>query len=113
MSPKIIKWDCAEVETPILAWFPFAIPDPVRLKDVPFQLPFCAIATGPGALKLLSQHSGIEELVVSGIFGLAQNVAARNGTPPRSAETICHGGTCSLEGFEINTTPLDSPTLVA
>src|SRR5579871_3301823 len=53
------------------------------------------------------------DAVVVGILGSAHHDATRSGTPPSSAETICHGGTFRCDGFEISTTPLDSVAVVA
>ena len=48
-------------------------------------------------------------LGIGGAFGgAAHQVAALNETPSRTADTICHGGTCKAEGLEINCTPVES-----
>ena len=52
------------------------------------------------------------EAVVELIFGLAHHVAVLSATPPNSADTICHGGTCKADGLEISFTPVESVTFV-
>src|SRR5271155_1474409 len=86
---------------------------PSRPKVIPFHVPVVATSTAPGAVvRELSQQAGTPP-VVDGISGEAHHVAVRNGTPPRTEETICHGGTCMAEGLEINSTPLDSTPLTS
>src|SRR5579859_2657064 len=79
----------------------------------PAHVPVVAISTAPGLPSDGSQHPISVVGVVVGISGLVHQVAARNGSPPRSAETICHGGTLRWEGFEMSTTPLDNLSFVA
>src|SRR5258707_15493029 len=81
--------------------------------SLPAHVPVVAISTAPGLARDGSQHPTTVVAVFVGISGLAHQVAARSGSPPSSADTICHGGTRSLEGFEISTTPLDSVSFVA
>jgi hypothetical protein len=51
--------------------------------------------------------------VVVGISGWETQVAALSDWPPNREETNCHVGTSSLDGFEINWTPLDNVVIVA
>src|ERR1039458_10029351 len=53
------------------------------------------------------QVTGVAAVVV-GISGAVHHDATRSGSPPSSADTICQGGTFKLDGFEINSTPLDN-----
>jgi hypothetical protein len=46
------------------------------------------------------------------ILGFAQHVAVRKPTPSRVVETICHGGTCNPDGFEISSIPDDKTAVV-
>jgi len=65
-------------------------------------MPVVAISTAPGLASDGSQHPTTVVAFVVGISGLAHQVAARNGSLPSSADTICHGGTRRLEGFEMS-----------
>src|ERR1700688_2192421 len=76
-------------------------------REVPSQMPVVAISTAPALPNWASQQPTVDEAVVVGILGFAHHVATRNGTPPSCADTICHGGTCTADGFDINCTPLD------
>jgi hypothetical protein len=51
--------------------------------------------------------------VVELILGAFHQVAVLSGTPPKSDDTICHGGTLSFDGLEISCTPLESVTIIA
>ena len=51
--------------------------------------------------------------MVVGISGWDHQVAALSDCPPKSEETNCQVGTTSLDGFEINWTPLDNVVIVA
>ncbi len=76
-------------------------------------MPAVAISTAPGFLRLGSQHPIVVLAVVVGISGWDHQVAALSDCPPSSEETNCHVGTVSLDGFEINWTPLDNVVIVA
>jgi len=52
------------------------------------------------------------DAIVETICGLAHHVVVLSETPPSTADTICHGGTCSPAGFEINTMPVESVSFV-
>jgi hypothetical protein len=69
---------------------------------LPPKWPDVAISTAPGLLSDGSQHSIVVDEVVLGIGGFAHHVAALRDTPSSTEDTICHGGTCNAEGFEIN-----------
>src|SRR5579864_1696223 len=113
MSPKIAYACDPDVDTPIFAWLPSGSAMPSRPSVLPCQSPVVAISTGPGFPRDGSQHLGTgASAVVVGISGFVHHVAARSGSAPNSAETICHGGTWRFEGLEINTTPLESLSLV-
>src|SRR5271154_2449241 len=112
MSPKMEYEWVPEVDTPTFAWLPSGSAMPSSPMVLPAHVPLVAISTAPGLLSEASQHPITVLAVVVGISGLAHQVAARSETPPNNAETICHGGTCKSEGFEIKTTPLDSVSLV-
>ncbi len=71
------------------------------------------MSTAPGFLRLGSQHPIVVLAVVVGISGWDHQVAALSDCPPSSEETNCHVGTISLDGFEINWTPLDNVVIVA
>src|SRR5207253_4711243 len=81
-------------------------------NSVPFQCPLVAIATAPAFPRLLSQHPIVVDSVVEEILGDAHQVAVRRGIVPSTAEIICHGGTCSEDGLEINTTPDERTSFV-
>src|SRR5665647_2492388 len=97
-----------EVETPILAWLKSVPSPPVRPSAWLLQCPVVAISTAPGLLSDVSQQPTVEDSVVELISGSVHQVAVRREVPPRMAETICQGGTCRFDGFEISTTPLVS-----
>src|SRR5579871_1983371 len=81
---------------------------PSNPRLMPSQLPVVAISTAAGAPRDGSQQViGVAAVVVA-ILGSVHHVATRSGSPPSSADTICHGGTFKLDGFEINKTPLDN-----
>src|SRR6266850_1317273 len=80
---------------------------------VPFHLPLVAIWTPAGAASPLSQQSMLELAVVVGICGRVHHVALLRGTPPRSDDSSCQGGTCSADGFETTRTWLESSSIVA
>ena len=80
---------------------------PFSPKVLPAKCPDVAISTAPGVLSDESQQSIVVDEVVLGICGLAHHVAALKDTPPSTEDTICHGGTCNAEGFEINCTPVE------
>src|SRR4051812_32641221 len=71
------------------------------------------MATGPGTPRDGSQQSGAAAVVVGAIVGFAHQVAVRRGVPPRRADTICQGGTCSFEGLAISSTPLERTVVTA
>src|ERR1039457_574599 len=75
---------------------------------VPCHVPDVAFSTAPGVPNEASQQPGFVAVVVVGSSGVAYHVAARKGSPPSNAETICHGGTFRREGFEISMTPVDN-----
>src|SRR5262249_31578472 len=79
---------------------------------VPCHCPEIAISTGPGGPSASSQHVTAVSPSVVGILFLDHQVAVLRLAPPSTAETICHGGTCKREGFELNCTPLDRVSLV-
>src|SRR5262249_59278961 len=86
---------------------------PIRPISLPFQCPEVAISTAPGLPSEASQQSILVSCVVVQICGDAHHVPVLRETPPNSAETICHGGTCRPEDFEISFTPFDSVSVVA
>src|SRR5664279_178839 len=79
----------------------------------PIQVPEVAMSTAPGFGRDGLQQSIAVESSVLGISGWVHHVAARRGSPPNNAETICHGGTARADGLEIRTTPVDRVVLVA
>src|ERR1039458_3669879 len=72
-----------------------------------------AMSTAPGLPRDGFQHPTVVDESVLAILGSSHHVAARSGSPPNMAETICHGGTGRSDGLESNTTPLDSVAVVA
>src|ERR1044072_108276 len=111
MSPNTAYFLPSAIAVPILAWFDGA----VRLISSSSQVPVLAIATGPGFLVFRtssSQHLIVVAAVVVGIHGLVHHVAARSSALLRTAETICHGGTASPDGFEIMMAPPESSFLM-
>ena len=48
--------------------------------------------------------------VVEAIWGGAQQVTVRRGTPASAAEPRCHGGPCRCESVESTRSPLESGT---
>ncbi len=80
---------------------------PLSPNVLPAKCPDVAISTAPGLLSDGSQHSMVVDEVVLGMGGFAHQVAALRDTPLRTEDTICHGGTCKAEGFEINWTPVE------
>src|SRR5262249_38180098 len=98
--------------TPIFAWLRSALAPPVRPNCLFPQCPFVAFVTDPGTPRLGSQHPGVDCPSVSGILFCEYQVATRRGTPPRTADTICHVGTNSFDDLAISCTPLDKVSLV-
>ena len=67
------------------------------------------MATDPGVPSPGTQQAIVALPSMGATLGVAHHVAARSGTPPSAADTICQGGTCRLDGLEIRPTALDTP----